>query len=457
MPKGKSKTGTRTFKEVTCKICGFKGKTNGIAEHFKFTHGLTGEQYREKFGEYRPKYLDYKKRTNDKFTCKICNKEHSSDRHLSFHVKKEHNITKEDYVLKHIFNNEHPTCECGCGDEVKIKGHYPYKSEYISGHNVFMHIGMTRSKESRMKMRESAIKRIENQLGVFFKNGVSNAELELREFISSIYSDKIIHNDKTVLHGNELDIYLPNSNLSIELNGEYFHSDLKKPKRYHVNKTKECNDKGIHLIHIWLSDWIKRKEIVKSIISTKLGKCNNRLFARKTEIRELTHKESSEFLMKYHLQGSSVSSIRLGLFHDGELVQVMTFGKLRRATGRKDKVGSYELLRMCSKPNTIIVGGANKLLKHFIKTNSPKQIISYANRDWATGLVYEKMGFEFVKFTEIGYFYHKSKNKYHRYQFQKHKLVNEGYDKEKTEYEIMLERGFDKVWDTGNFLFQLNL
>ncbi len=37
--------------------------------------------------------------------------------------------------------------------------------------------------------------------------------------------------------------------------------------------------------------------------------------------------------------------------------------------------------------------------------------------------------------------------------FQKSKLVKEGFDPNKTEAEIMFERGFDRIWDCGSMKF----
>lgn len=446
----------RKLKNITCKICGFATKTNGIAEHIKRSHNITVNTYISNYGEYRKKYIDYNKRASVDFKCKICKFEASSERHLSFHVKT-HGITKEDYVLEHILNNIMPTCECGCGTELKIFKHPPYVNRFITGHNVFMHLGTTRTVESKMKMRKAAIKRIKEKKGVYFYNGVSKEELKLLEFIKQNYTGKIISNDTTILSGHELDIYLPELNLAIELNGDRFHSDLFKKKSYHLDKTKECGIQNIQLVHIWMTDWMKKQNIIKSILLNKLGKTTNKIYARKTEIRKISNIISQQFLSENHLQGQSISSNRYGLFYNNELVQVMSFGKLRTATGLKHKDGSYELIRMCSKLNTSVIGGSNKLLKHFIKSDAPSYIISYANRDWANGTVYEKMGFDFVKYTNPGYFYTKSHIKYHRFKFQKHKLVNEGFDKNKTEYQIMTERGFYKIWDTGNFVYELNL
>jgi len=445
----------RNLKNITCQICGFETKTNGIAEHIKYTHNITVDEYISKYGEYRKKYLDYNNRSNNQYECKICKTNLASERHLSFHVKT-HNITKEEYVLKYVFNGVIPKCECGCGTELKIFKHTPYTTRFITGHNVFMHLGMVRSNDAKMNMREAAINRIKNKKGVYFYNGVSKEELKLLDFIKDNYSGTVVSNDISVLNGHELDIFLPELKLAFELNGDRFHSDLYKTKYYHLNKTKECNDKGIHLIHIWMTDWIKKKEIVKSIILSKLGCISTKIYARKTEIREISNDVAHKFLNENHLQGTSVCKIRLGIFYDGELMQVMTFGKLRSTTGLKHIENSYELIRMCSKLNTTVLGGSNKLLNFFIKKYNPGYILSYANRDWSNGNVYDKMGFSFIKFTTPGYFYTKSHIKYHRFNFQKHKLIKEGFDPDKTEYEIMTDRGFYKIWNTGNSVYEMH-
>ena len=80
----------------------------------------------------------------------------------------------------------------------------------------------------------------------------SHNEIEIGDYIASIIGEKnIIRNDRTVLDGNELDIYIPNKNIAFEFDGLYWHSEIKKTdKKYHLNKTDMCLSKGIQLIHI---------------------------------------------------------------------------------------------------------------------------------------------------------------------------------------------------------------
>jgi hypothetical protein len=134
----------------------------------------------------------------------------------------------------------------------------------------------------------------------------------------------------------------------------------------------------------------------------------------------------------------------------------MTFGKLRKVLGSKDEKDTYELYRYCS---LNVVGGFSKLLKHFIKTCSPKKIITYANRNWTPFdefSFYSKVGFSYVGNTEPNYSYTKKYDiREHRFNFRKDKLIKLGYDKNKTENQIMFEIGYDKIWDTGNLKYEL--
>ena len=86
--------------------------------------------------------------------------------------------------------------------------------------------------------------------------------------------------------------------------------------------------------------------------------------------------------------------------------------------------------------------------KRFIKDYSPAQIISFSSNDISNGNLYQKLGFEFQKQT-ISYWYIKNYNRYHRYTFAKHILIRKGYDQNKTEFQIMEEEGFSRIYDSG--------
>ena len=282
------------------------------------------------------------------------------------------------------------------------------------------------------------------------------SEGEVKEFISSL---KILfeENNRKILNGKELDIYIPTYNLAIEYNGLYWHSEEYIDNNYHLNKTELCESQGIKLIHIFEDEWKYKQDIVKSRLMNMLGLSSNKIYGRKCIINEISSKEAKEFLNNNHIQGNVNSKYNIGLYYNNELVSLMTFGNLRKSMGNKSNENMYELLRFCNKLNTNVIGGADKLLKYFIKTYQPKEITSYADRRWSQGYLYEKLGFEYIHNSKPNYFYINKGEREYRFKYRKDVLVKEGFDKNKTEREIMKERGFNRIYDCGNKKYILRM
>ncbi len=276
-------------------------------------------------------------------------------------------------------------------------------------------------------------------------------ELEITNFIKHNYDKKIETKNRTILDGKELDIYLPNSNLAFEYNGVYWHSELYKPNNYHKNKTDICYSKGIQLIHIWEDDWKYKQNIIKSMILNKLGKTTTKIYGRKTILEEITdNKIVKEFLNKNHIQGNINSKIKIGLFFNDKLVSLMTFGKSRRSI---NKTGEWELLRFCNIINTNVIGGASKLLKYFIDNYKDNKLISFADKSISNGDLYYKLGFKLDGTSKPNFYYIIDGIKKHRFNYRKSKLVKQGYDKNKTGHQIMIDRNIYRVYDSGNLRF----
>lgn len=279
-------------------------------------------------------------------------------------------------------------------------------------------------------------------------SGKSKRELEVLEFIKEHNID-YSSNDRSVI-SKELDIFLPDFNIAIEFNGLYWHSDIYKNKNYHLDKTIECEEKGIQLIHIWEDDWDYKMDIVKSIILNKLGK-SERIFARKCYIRELDdNKIIRDFLNDNHIQGFVGSSVKLGLYYNDELVSIMTFGKLRRSLGQNSSGNKFELLRFCNKLNMSVVGGASRLFKYFIRNYEFEEIVSYSDNSRGIGNMYNKLGFKLSNNGTPNYHWIIDGVRKHRFNYRKDVLVSEGFDKDMTEVEIMKSRGFNRIFDCGS-------
>jgi hypothetical protein len=277
----------------------------------------------------------------------------------------------------------------------------------------------------------------------------SEAERELAEFVMSLEVGEVICGDGKLLSPKELDIVVPSKKIAIEYNGLYWHSDEVVSNSYHKFKTDEVEKLGYQLIQVFEDEWIYKKEIVKSVISAKFGKFNRTMGARKCEVRELSYKDVEEFLNKNHLQGAVRCKVNLGLFYKDELLSIMTFSK-----PRFNKKFDWELVRFCSKCNVSVIGGAEKLLK-FFDENYGGSIMSYADRRYSNGALYDRLGFTFDGFTNPNYFYVMKKQRLNRMKFQKHKLANllDNFDSSKSETENMREHGYNRVYDCGNRIY----
>ncbi|MFW6172642.1 MAG: hypothetical protein ACOC5T_02755, partial [Elusimicrobiota bacterium] len=217
-----------------------------------------------------------------------------------------------------------------------------------------------------------------------------------------------------------------------------------KDKKYHLKKLERCQEEGYRLIQIFEDEWINRQDIVKNRLRHILYKTKP-IYARKCIIKEIDTKTASNFVNKTHIQGYTGSSVKLGAFYNDEIVAVMTFAKLSISKGSKNKDNQWELSRFCC--SVPIVGIASKMLEYFKRNFSWNKIISYSDRRWNTGNLYESIGFKFTSYTKPNYWYFKigESKRYHRFNFRKDKLIGEG-----TEWEIMQKNGYDRIWDCGN-------
>lgn len=85
---------------------------------------------------------------------------------------------------------------------------------------------------------------------------ISYDEKELLMYIEGMVgNDRVISNDRSVLNGKELDVYIPDMNIAFDFIGNFWHSSKNKDKNYHYNKYKMCADRGIQLIHIFEYEW----------------------------------------------------------------------------------------------------------------------------------------------------------------------------------------------------------
>lgn len=279
----------------------------------------------------------------------------------------------------------------------------------------------------------------------------SKNEIAIGEYLKNILpNNKIIFRERNVLENKELDIYLPEYKIGIEYNGLFWHSELYKPKYYHLEKLKLCNEQGIKLIQIFEDEYVNKKEIVLNKLKHILGVTNGstKIMARKCKIIEITKNESKIFLDENHIQGFSSSTVYLGAYYNNKLIGVMSF---KRETSISNK---WVLTRYATKLDTICVGLGGKLFTYFIKTYKPSEVKSFADRRWSNidNNLYTKIGFKLDKILNPDYRYIKPNvyERFHKFNFRKQILHKKyGLPLNMTETEMTKEIKVYRIYDCG--------
>ena len=244
-------------------------------------------------------------------------------------------------------------------------------------------------------------------------------------------------------------------NVLIEINPTYTHNStiapyfsknaIPTPKDYHLNKSLVAQKHGFRCIHVF--DWDNVNKIINLLLPKEI------IYARDCEIRVVDKKEVNTFLNLYHLQDTCKGqNYCYGLYYNNILVELMTFGK-----PRYNKNYEYELLRLCSHKNYRVVGGSQRLFKHFLKELNPKSIISYCDNSKFSGEVYEKLGMVLSNQSGPACIWSKGSTKITDNLLRQQgfdRLFSTNYGKGTSNVELILNEGFVEVYDCGQKIFE---
>lgn len=169
---------------------------------------------------------------------------------------------------------------------------------------------------------------------------------------------------------------------------------------YVHHKSQEINSAFI----IYQDLWVRRNIQLKSRLHSLL-KLNNKVHARLCQVKAIDKPTAELFLQENHMLGYLKSASKFGLFCDNELIAVATFSAGRKMRRLEENERSYELIAFASKNFHTIVGGLDKLLKHFIRVKNPADIMTYVDIEQGSIHAYEKLGFKLIAVTEPNIFY----------------------------------------------------
>jgi len=261
-------------------------------------------------------------------------------------------------------------------------------------------------------------------------------------------------NTKQIIPPQELDFYLPDYNVAIEINSNYWHSELagKKDKYYHYNKWLACQKKGIDL-YSYFEDELRDK---LNVIEAKIRYLTNQntcvIGARKCTIKNIDYHQEHEFLTKYHIQGPTKARNKtIGAFYHDKLVAIFSW-HLRKHY--------LEITRFATNLEASYPGLFSKMMKHMInELNYKGQIVSFSNNSHSNGGVYRASGFQIEKIFGPAYWYTRDYiTRENRQKYMKSKIAKKfGIDvSNKTEWDLMQELGYDRIWDSGKIKWVYN-
>lgn len=219
----------------------------------------------------------------------------------------------------------------------------------------------------------------------------SKPELKLMEFLDSV-DINYIYNYREF--GKELDIFIPEYNIAIEVNGVFWHSQQQgKDEQYHINKTNMANDNRVFLFHFWCFEIEDNFEIIQSMLLSKLGKCID-VLSTECEMRVVCGEQASLFLNDNHILGDIDYRFNCGLYYNNTLVTLATFSL------SKEINYNYEMTRYCNAKGFNVIRGMAKLMDCVEGTIIHYSDIRYATLDYLDG------GFELIDIAKPDYFFY---------------------------------------------------
>lgn len=213
---------------------------------------------------------------------------------------------------------------------------------------------------------------------------------------------KYLANYRKALDGKEIDFYLPDYNIGIEINPNCTHNsneyalstnrvmyESHKQPNYHYQKYLQAKHNNITLLQ-WFGDDLSDKQLMTVTLPRLLSMVKgykHRYYARKVTVSRATNSQSKlirEFISKHHSQQNTPASEYWGYWYENNLIAAASF---------TIKGDTAELKRLCFPTDTQIVGGVSKLIQEFFREHTDiKRVTSFSDNNLGNGNGYKQAG-----------------------------------------------------------------
>lgn len=303
---------------------------------------------------------------------------------------------------------------------------------------------------------EPLVRLYNRKYGIGIRTHVSTMEQVIAEFLDSL-GVPYVRNTRSVIAPYELDFYMPEHGVAIEVNDFATHNiDLNpfggkpKPKRYHWDKTRMCDERGIRLIHAWqhcLPTWegdsgrMGSWPVLQNVIIHALGMTPHRHYARQMRVVEFPAIQTKKFFDENNINGYRNANVTYALVPKNiecptpdDIVMAYAVGRAYFGKGKYDA----EIARGACLLGHNVAGGASKLWRYIIDNTDYQSIVYYTDRNF-----YQSNSLGFLENVE----YVTHQDSFWNYWVDEDRLANR---EPMRHAEIMRKREAGEVWQVNN-------
>ena len=205
-----------------------------------------------------------------------------------------------------------------------------------------------------------------------------------------------------------------------------------------ISKLKLDNPSSIFL---YRDEWITKSEIILSMVAHRLGKTQERLFARNLSVAKLGGDVANKFFDGNHIAGHVAANSAYGLMDGERLCAAISF----RKPFTRHESDVVELARAATVVGTSVAGGLSKLLsaaRNDLVSAGFSKILSYSDLRFGTGNSYLATNFTLSKYTRQDYCYSDGYRRYNRFRYRAQRGISESA--------VAEAAGMHKLWGLGH-------
>lgn len=257
-------------------------------------------------------------------------------------------------------------------------------------------------------------------------------------------------NDRLIIAPKELDFIIPSHKVAIECHGLFFHSEISRglEKDYHYYKYSKGREAGYEVIQIHQDEFWVNNEAVKYMLMTKLGLHKVSIGARQCQIEYFNDPTFELTFYKNNTIGHSDPSRTHCLVakFDGEVIGMLQYS----ING-----DICNILQYGTRPECRVVGLFSKFLTYIKRTNDLSVIYGISDNRLCRGKLFERCGF--VRYGEKQPDFQLTDYRVtYTKEYFLNEVVAENTDVDLDNIDHVNELGFDRIWDAGKTIWQLN-